>query len=70
MISLFDKKLKIMEGYNYTKAMNGIETILVPGLVIPPKFKVPDFDKYKTTTDLEQHLMTYVRKMAAHVEND
>ena len=70
IISMFDERLKLMEGYHYTKAMNAAEATLVPGLVIPPKFKVPDFDKYKGTTDPEQHLLTYVRKMAAHVEND
>ena len=70
LISMFDERLKMMEGYHYTKTMNAAEATLVPGLVIPPKFKLPDFDKYKGTTNPKQHLLTYVRKMAAHIEND
>ena len=70
LISMFDERLKMVEGYNYHKALNATEATLVPGLVIPSKFKVPEFDKYKGASDPEQHLMTYVRKMAAHVDND
>ena len=32
---------------------------LVPDVIIPPKFKVPDFDKYKGTTCHKSHLKMY-----------
>ena len=35
---------------------------LVPDIVIPSKFKVPDFDKYKGTTCPKNHLKMYCRK--------
>jgi len=43
---------------------------LVPNVVIPPKFKVPDFEKYKGNTCPETHLAMYVKKMSAQVGND
>ena len=42
----------------------------MPGVVIPPKFKVPEFDKYKGTSCPETHLHSYCRKMAAYSENE
>ena len=36
---------------------------LVPDITIPPKFKVPDFNKYKGTTCPKNHLKIYYRKM-------
>ena len=35
---------------------------LVPNVVIPPKFKVMDFDKYKGTNSSKNHLKMYYRK--------
>jgi len=43
---------------------------LVPNVVIPPKFKVPNFEKYKGNTCPEIHLVMYVRKISAYVGND
>jgi len=43
---------------------------LVPDVVIPPKFKVPDFDRYKATTCLKNHLKMYCRKMGAHSKDE
>ena len=43
---------------------------LVPYIVIPPKFKVPDFDKYKGTTCPKNHLKMYNRKMGAYSKNE
>ena len=43
---------------------------LIPDVVIPPKFKVPDFDKYKGTTCPKNHLKVYCRKMGAHTKDE
>ena len=43
---------------------------LVPNVVMPPKFKVPDFERYKGNTCPEMHLVMYVRKMSAQASND
>ena len=43
-----------------------VELGLVPNVVILPKFKVPNFDKYKGTTCPKNHLKMYCRKMRAY----
>ena len=43
---------------------------LVLGVVIPPKFKVPEFDKYKGVICPETHLRSYCRKMVAYARNE
>ncbi|XP_039687022.1 uncharacterized protein [Medicago truncatula] len=49
---------------------NAYDLCLVPNVVIPPKFKVPNFEKYQGNTCPELHLVMYVRKMSAQVGND
>ena len=46
------------------------ELCLVPDMVIPPKFKVSDFNKYKGTTYPKNHLKTYCRKMGAYTKDE
>jgi len=46
------------------------ELCLVPDIIIPPKFKVPDFDKYKGTTCPKNHLKMYRRKMGAYSKDE
>ena len=43
---------------------------LVPDLVLPPKFKVPTFDKYDGTKCPSAHLYMYCRKMTRYTSND
>ena len=46
------------------------ELCLVPDVVIPPKFKVPKFEKYEGNTCPKAHLTMYARKMSAQTKND
>ena len=46
------------------------ELCLVPDLIIPPKFKLPKFEKYDGTKCPENHLATYCNKMAGHAHNE
>jgi len=47
------------------------ELCLVPNVVVPPKFKVPDFEKYKGgDTCPRAHLVMYARKMSTQTSND
>ena len=39
---------------------------LVPGIVIPPKFKVPLFAKYDGVSCPRMYLRSYVRKIQPH----
>ncbi|KAK2455735.1 hypothetical protein QL285_003159 [Trifolium repens] len=49
---------------------NAHELCLVPNVVIPHKFKVPDFEKYKGNTCPRAHLVMYARKMSTQTDND
>ena len=46
------------------------ELCLVPDVVIPLKFKVSEFDKYKGITCPNNHLKMYCKKMRAYVKDE
>lgn len=68
-MQLLEKKFRDLKG-DHVFGSAAKEMCLVSGLVIPAKFKTPDFDKYKGHTCPKSHLIMYYRKMAAHVEDD
>ncbi len=43
---------------------------LVPDIVVQPKFKVPEFDKYNGSSYPRIHLATYIAKMSTPTEDD
>ena len=49
---------------------NMAELCLVLDVIIPPKFKVPNFDKYKGTTYPKNHLKMYYRKKGAYAKDE
>ncbi|XP_019416397.1 PREDICTED: uncharacterized protein LOC109327686 [Lupinus angustifolius] len=65
-----EERLKVVEGANYLDIKNVFEMCLVSDVVLPPKFKVPEFEKYDGTTCPKIHLHTYARKMSAYLDND
>ena len=60
-----EERLMAIEGGGDYAFADMAELCLVPDVVIPPKFKVLDFDKYKGTTCPKNHLKMYSRKMGA-----
>ncbi|XP_039039029.1 uncharacterized protein LOC120176748 [Hibiscus syriacus] len=50
--------------------MDARELSLVPDLILPPKFKAPDFEKYDGTTCPSAHLVMFCRRMAGYTENE
>jgi len=69
-LDLIEERLRAVEGFgNYPFAdMTGL--CLVPDVVILPKFKVPDFDRYKGTTCPKNHLKMYCHKMGAYSKDE
>jgi len=65
-----EERLRAIEGGGDHAFANMAELYLVPDVVIPPKFKVSDFDKYKETTCPKNHLKLYYRKMGAYVKDE
>ncbi|RDX76674.1 hypothetical protein CR513_43313, partial [Mucuna pruriens] len=69
MLQLFEERLKAIEGADYCD-FNVANLCLIPNVVVPPKFKLPEFDKYKGNTCPKNHLTTYCRKMTSHAYDD
>ena len=67
---LLEERMRAMEGINIPGSLDATELSLVPGLVIPHKFKTLTFDKYDGTKCSTTHLMMYYRKMSAYTDND
>ena len=69
-IEYMEQRLHAIEGGGNYAFVDMAELCLVPNVVIPPKFKVPDFDKYKGTTCPKNHLKMYCRKMGAYAKDE
>ena len=65
-----DGRLKDIEGGGDHTFADMEELFLVPNMVIPPKFKTLDFDKYKGTTCPNNHLKMYCRKMGVYAKDE
>ncbi|PNX79654.1 coatomer subunit zeta-3, partial [Trifolium pratense] len=63
-----EDRLSMMEGGK--DPLDLANMCLVPDLVLPPKFKVPDFEKYKGLSCPKNHLIMYSRKMASFANDD
>src|ERR1044072_7821161 len=65
---LLEERLKAIEG----QKLSGLDLSdlgLAPRVRLPPKFKVPVFDKYNGTTCPKTHITAYFRKMAVYTED-
>ena len=65
-----EERMRVIEGGGNDAFADMAELCLVPDVVIPPKFKVPDFDMYKGTTCPKNHLKMYCRKMREHAKDE
>ncbi|CAJ2662210.1 unnamed protein product [Trifolium pratense] len=63
-----EDRLSMMEGGG--DPLDLANMCLVSDLVLPPKFKVPDFEKYKGLSCPKNHLIMYSRKMASFAKDD
>jgi len=69
-LDLIEVRLRAVEGFGDYLFTDMVDLCLVPDVVIPPKFKVPDFDRYKGTTCPKNHLKMYCLKMGAHSRDE
>ena len=65
-----EERLRAIEGVDAYGAINTSDLCLVTDVVIPPKFKVPEFEKYDAKGCPATHLAMYIRKMAAYTHDD
>jgi len=69
-IDHIEERLRAIERVGNYRFVDMSELCLVPNVVIPSKFKVPDFDKYKGTTCPKNHLKMYYKKMWAYAKDE
>ncbi|KAL0533815.1 hypothetical protein IC582_028086 [Cucumis melo] len=69
-LDVLEERLRAIEETDVYGNIDATQLCLVPGLIIPAKFKVPEFDKYDGSTCPRSHLIMYYRKMATHINND
>ncbi|KAK9032831.1 hypothetical protein V6N11_017873 [Hibiscus sabdariffa] len=68
-----EKLEELIRSMQSSASLGGIDTrelSLVADLVVPPKFKAPDFEKFPGTTCPSAHLTMYCRKMSLHLDNE
>ena len=68
-VKAIEENLKAMESTDVL-GIDAAQMCLVPGVIIPAKFKVPDFEKYKGASDPIIHIRPHCRKTAAYSDND
>lgn len=66
---ILEERLKVIESFSIFR-INVMWMCLVLDVAIPPKFKTPDFEKYKGVSCPRNHLRMFVRKMAAYTPNE
>ncbi|KAL4298390.1 hypothetical protein GQ457_12G001480 [Hibiscus cannabinus] len=62
--------IREMQGGNIYGGVDARDLSLVTDLVTPPKFKIPEFEKYDGTTCPLTHLTMYCRRMPSYLENE
>ncbi len=67
---ILEERIKAVEGAEVFSTLSAKELSLVPNLVLPPKFKAPDFEKYDGTRCPKAHLIMFCRKMTGYVNDD
>lgn len=61
------KQVRVVKSFS---ALRLHDICLVSGLVIPPKFKAPDFENYKGGRCTRHYLVMFYRKMASYTHED
>ncbi|XP_052736686.1 uncharacterized protein LOC128197882 [Vigna angularis] len=69
-LEVLEGRLRVIEGFESYEFGDMARLSLAPGVTIPHKFKVPEFEKYKGNTCPKNHLTMYCRKMAAYAYDD
>ncbi|XP_040934491.1 uncharacterized protein [Gossypium hirsutum] len=65
-----EDKFRVLEGASNHHRIDAKDLSLVPDLVFPHKFKMPEFEKYNETTCPEAHITMFCRRITRYVNND
>ena len=69
-IEVLEARLKVIEEVDSYDPVRAIEMCLVPNVVIPKKFRVPEFIKYSGTQCSMTHLRSCCNKMTELVHDE
>ncbi|KAK5820220.1 hypothetical protein PVK06_025266 [Gossypium arboreum] len=65
-----EEKLKAIENVDFYCEIDAKDLSLVPDLVLLPKFKISEFEKYNGTSCPKAHITMFCRRMTGYVNND
>ncbi|KAA3471574.1 intersectin-1-like [Gossypium australe] len=65
-----EEKFKALENTNHHRVIKARDLSLVPDLVFPNNFKMPEFEKYNGTSCHEAHITIFCQRMTGYVNND
>ncbi|XP_016679311.1 uncharacterized protein [Gossypium hirsutum] len=65
-----EEKFKALESADSNQGIDTKDLSLVPDLVLPPKFKMLEFEKYNGTRCPGAHITMFCRRMTGYVNND
>jgi hypothetical protein len=65
-----EQRMRALEGIRLYNPIKAVEMFLVPNVVIPKKFRVPEFIKYTGTQCPITHLKAYRNKMTEVVDDE
>ncbi|XP_016704198.1 uncharacterized protein [Gossypium hirsutum] len=65
-----EEKFKAMESIENYQGIDAKDLSLVLNLVLPHKFKMPEFEKYNGTSCSETHITMFCRRITGYVNND
>ena len=69
-MAALEARIRAIEGVELYDPVRAAEMCLVPNVVVPKKFRVPEFIKYTGTQCPMTHLKSYCNKMAEEVHDE
>jgi hypothetical protein len=66
----WEERFRVVEGFDVYDLVRAAEICLVPNVVVPKEFRVPEFVKYTELECLNTHLRSYYNKMTEVIYND
>jgi hypothetical protein len=69
-LSALEERLRAVEGNDWFDLMRVVEMCLVPNIIIPKNFRIPEFIKYTRLECPNTYLRSYCNKMAEVIYDD
>jgi hypothetical protein len=69
-LSALEERLRAIEGNDWFDPMRAAEVCLVPNIIVPKNFRIPEFIKYTGLECPNTHIRSYCNKMAEVIYDD